>query len=61
MLIEQNINIDSSCEHHFLPIVGQAHIGYIPKKKSLVFLKSTDLSIIMLIDRKFRKDYVFKF
>lgn len=33
MLIEQNINIDSSCEHHFLPIVGQAHIGYIPKKK----------------------------
>ena len=33
MLIEQNINIDSSCEHHFLPIVGQAHIGYIPQKK----------------------------
>ena len=33
MLIEQNINIDSSCEHHFLPIVGQANIGYIPKKK----------------------------
>ena len=33
MLIEQNINIDSSCEHHFLPIVGHAHIGYIPKEK----------------------------
>ena len=33
MLIEQNINIDSSCEHHFLPIVGHAHIGYIPIKK----------------------------
>ena len=33
MLIEQNINIDSSCEHHFLPIVGHAHIGYIPNKK----------------------------
>lgn len=33
MLIEQNINIDSSCEHHFLPMIGQAHIAYMPKKK----------------------------
>ena len=33
MLVEQNITIDSSCEHHFLPIIGHAHIGYIPKKK----------------------------
>jgi len=33
MLIEQNITIDSSCEHHFLPIVGHAHVGYIPKDK----------------------------
>ena len=33
MLIEQNITIDSSCEHHFLPIIGHAHVGYIPKEK----------------------------
>ena len=33
MLIEQNVNIDSSCEHHFLPIVGYAHIAYIPKDR----------------------------
>ncbi len=33
MLIEQNITIDSSCEHHFLPITGHAHIAYIPKTK----------------------------
>ncbi|MEM9362490.1 MAG: GTP cyclohydrolase I FolE [Bacteroidota bacterium] len=33
MLVEQDITIDSSCEHHFLPIVGKAHIGYIPKDK----------------------------
>ncbi|MCG8372427.1 MAG: GTP cyclohydrolase I FolE [Balneolales bacterium] len=30
IIVEQNINIDSACEHHFLPIVGYAHIGYIP-------------------------------
>ncbi len=33
MLIEHNITIDSACEHHFLPITGHAHIGYIPKDK----------------------------
>lgn len=33
MLVEQNITIDSSCEHHFLPIIGQAHIGYYPTEK----------------------------
>ncbi len=31
ILVEQNITINSSCEHHFLPIVGTAHVGYIPK------------------------------
>ncbi|WP_271765757.1 GTP cyclohydrolase I FolE [Aquimarina algiphila] len=33
IVVEQNITIDSSCEHHFLPIIGNAHVGYIPKKK----------------------------
>ena len=33
LLVEQDITIDSSCEHHFLPIIGKAHIGYIPKDK----------------------------
>ena len=33
MLIEQNINIDSSCEHHFLPITGKAHVSYISSGK----------------------------
>ncbi len=33
MLVEQNITINSSCEHHFLPITGVAHIAYIPEKK----------------------------
>ena len=33
LLIEKDITIDSSCEHHFLPIIGKAHVGYIPKDK----------------------------
>lgn len=33
MLVEQNITIDSACEHHFLPIIGYANIAYVPKDK----------------------------
>lgn len=33
MLIETNIAIRSVCEHHFVPIIGNCHIGYIPGKK----------------------------
>ncbi|PJE04468.1 MAG: GTP cyclohydrolase I FolE [Leptospira sp.] len=29
MLVESNISFSSSCEHHFLPIVGKSHVGYI--------------------------------
>jgi len=29
MLVEANIHFNSTCEHHFLPIVGKAHIGYV--------------------------------
>lgn len=29
MLVEKDITVYSTCEHHFLPIVGRAHIGYI--------------------------------
>ncbi|MCL4138213.1 UNVERIFIED_CONTAM: hypothetical protein GTU68_057516 [Idotea baltica] len=33
MLVEKNITIYSNCEHHFLPIVGKAHVAYIPNGK----------------------------
>ena len=33
MVIEKNISIQSHCEHHMAPIVGVAHVAYIPANK----------------------------
>jgi GTP cyclohydrolase IA len=33
MLIEKNINFYSNCEHHFVPIIGKAHVAYIANGK----------------------------
>ena len=33
MLIEKNIRVESTCEHHFLPITGTAHVAYISTGK----------------------------
>ncbi|MBO3697866.1 GTP cyclohydrolase I FolE [Roseivirga sp. E12] len=33
MLVEKDITVYSNCEHHFLPIVGKAHVAYIPNGK----------------------------
>ena len=33
MVIEKNISLRSHCEHHMAPIVGVAHVAYIPSKK----------------------------
>lgn len=33
MLVEKDITFSSACEHHFLPIVGKAHVAYISSGK----------------------------
>ena len=33
MVIEKDISIRSHCEHHMAPIIGVAHVAYIPAKK----------------------------
>ncbi len=33
MLVEANITFNSTCEHHFLPIIGKTHIGYVSSGK----------------------------
>ena len=33
MVIQKNISIQSHCEHHMAPIIGIAHVAYIPSEK----------------------------
>ena len=33
IILEKNISLYSICEHHFVPIIGKAHIGYFAKNK----------------------------
>ncbi|MBK1440699.1 GTP cyclohydrolase I FolE [Parapedobacter sp. ISTM3] len=33
MLVEKDIDVSSACEHHFLPMIGRAHVGYIADKQ----------------------------
>lgn len=35
MVLERGITVHSTCEHHLLPILGSAHVAYIPKNKVL--------------------------
>jgi GTP cyclohydrolase I len=32
-VVLKDISFDSYCEHHFAPITGKVHIGYLPKDK----------------------------
>ena len=41
-VIARNIRVESHCEHHMVPIVGVAHIGYIPKKRVVGISKLQD-------------------
>ena len=33
MVLVRNIRFESHCEHHLVPIIGQAHIAYLPGKR----------------------------
>ena len=33
MVVEKNITLESHCEHHMAPIIGVAHVAYIPNQK----------------------------
>ena len=33
MVVQKNISVQSHCEHHMAPIIGTAHVAYIPKDR----------------------------
>jgi len=33
MVVQKNISVQSHCEHHMAPIIGVAHVAYIPNEK----------------------------
>ena len=35
MVIQKNISLQSHCEHHMAPIIGVAHVAYIPKEREV--------------------------
>ena len=55
MVIVKNIEVTSTCEHHLVPWVGEAHVGYIPNAKGQI----TGLSkIARLVDLYARRPQV---
>ena len=41
MVVQKNISVQSHCEHHMAPIVGVAHVAYIPNKRIVGLSKLT--------------------
>ena len=33
MVVQKNISVQSHCEHHMAPIIGKAHVAYIPNER----------------------------
>ena len=33
MVLQKNISVQSHCEHHMAPIIGVAHVAYLPNKR----------------------------
>ena len=51
MLVEADISFNSTCEHHFLPIIGKAHIGYVSSGK-VIGLSKLNRIVDYYADRK---------
>ncbi len=40
IILEKNIQLYSMCEHHFVPIIGKAHVAYLANEKIIGLSKN---------------------
>jgi GTP cyclohydrolase I len=52
MIIVKDMPFASLCEHHLLPMVGRAHVGYIPNKKGQVTGLSKLARVVDVVSRR---------
>ena len=57
MVIETNIKCYSMCPHHFLPVIYNVHIGYIPSKDGLGLSKLPRLIKLLAKAPKLQEDF----
>ena len=55
MVIVKGIRVESHCEHHMVPILGVAHVGYIPNKRVVGISKLARIIDIFGKDFKLKK------
>ena len=54
MIVLKDIRLESHCEHHMVPFIGKAHVGYLPNNKIV------GLSKLARVVNYFPKDFKFK-
>jgi GTP cyclohydrolase I len=60
MLVEKNITLYSTCEHHFLPIVGRAHVAYISNGTVVGLSKMNRIVDYLQNDHRFKNGLQYK-
>ena len=56
MIVMTDIRFESHCEHHMVPIIGKAHVGYLPDKRVVGISKLARL--VEIYARNMRGDYL---
>ena len=58
-VIVRNIRVESHCEHHMVPILGVAHVGYIPNKRVVFYFQRYHLPIFCIFSGIKPKNIIF--
>ena len=60
MVVQKNISVQSHCEHHMAPIIGKAHVAYIPKDRVVGLSKLARVVEVFSKRCKHKKDLLCK-